>query len=388
MGSACSSKTAVQVRPADDVVPSAPHQPASGAPPIQSSHQATRAMSDPAGGSQRPAQKDIEVVPQAKPKAKPMSLIKAIKANDLAVVEELLQSPDCNMEALGMWDNTPLLAACMYGHSEVALRLIARGADVFARNEHGATPLHYASVEGCLDVTAALLEAAPTGEAERLVNCGMVKVYNRHLDAYGERTPLASAAESGFQGVAELLLTHGAKADEADEDGRTPLWLAARHGKSGAAKLLLAHGVDISHRDKDGVSVLGAATSGTCNEELVLALLAQGLDVNKTAGSPLRDAVKSNKKGVVESLLTHGANVNSTSSGATALHAACERGDEYLVHLLVRSRADPSINDESGATAFDLLRRRGLPDGKIVAMLSPPTSDDDGGTGSAASGQG
>ena len=113
--------------------------------------------------------------------------------------------------------------------------------------------------------------------------------------------------------------------------------------------------------------------------------------------------------------LTHGANVNSTSSGATALHAACERGDEYLVHLpalhvssfpactarclypwhrshrpkqcqagldskhvkhesrqtfptmgaalstlvwtlhsgrLVRSRADPSINDESGATAF------------------------------------
>ena len=28
-----------------------------------------------------------------------------------------------------MWDNTPLLAACMYGHSEVALKLIERGAD-------------------------------------------------------------------------------------------------------------------------------------------------------------------------------------------------------------------------------------------------------------------
>ena len=38
------------------------------------------------------------------------------------------------------------------------------------------------------------------------------------------RRPLASAAESGFQGVAELLLTHGAKADEADEAGGS-IWL-------------------------------------------------------------------------------------------------------------------------------------------------------------------
>ena len=36
--------------------------------------------------------------------------------------------------------------------------------------------------------------------------------------------------------------------------------------------------------------------------------------------------------------LTHGAAVNGTaaSGGATALHAACERGDEYLVQLFSR----------------------------------------------------
>lgn len=135
---------------------------------------------------------------------------------------------------------------------------------------------------------------------------------------------------------------------------------------------------------QDGVSVLGAATAGGCSEELVAAILAHGIDVNATAGSPLRDAVKSSKKAVVEALLTHGAAVNGTaaSGGATALHAACERGDEYLVQLLVRSRADPSFTDVSGLTAFDLLRRRGLSDGKIVALLSPPASGDDGGTGS------
>jgi len=83
-----------------------------------------------------------------------MTLIKAIKANDLLSLDDLLQSPECNLEVLGMWDNTPLLAACMYGHSEAALQLIAHGADIFARNEHGATPLLYASVEGSVDVPA------------------------------------------------------------------------------------------------------------------------------------------------------------------------------------------------------------------------------------------
>ena len=35
--------------------------------------------------------------------------------------------------------------------------------------------------------------------------------------------------------------------------------------------------------------------------------------------------------------LTHGATVNGTAEGgATALHAACERGNEYLVHLFPR----------------------------------------------------
>ena len=37
-------------------------------------------------------------------------------------------------------------------------------------------------------------------------NCGMAKVYNRHLDCYGERTPLAAAAESGFEETVALLL--------------------------------------------------------------------------------------------------------------------------------------------------------------------------------------
>eukprot|EP00441_Pelagodinium_beii_P033455 CAMPEP_0197626912 /NCGR_PEP_ID=MMETSP1338-20131121/5681_1 /TAXON_ID=43686 ORGANISM="Pelagodinium beii, Strain RCC1491" /NCGR_SAMPLE_ID=MMETSP1338 /ASSEMBLY_ACC=CAM_ASM_000754 /LENGTH=456 /DNA_ID=CAMNT_0043197507 /DNA_START=52 /DNA_END=1422 /DNA_ORIENTATION=+ len=332
--------------------------------------------------------------PKAKATARRKSLIKAVKDGDVAAVDDILKEEGCNLEALGMWDNTPLLAACTYGHTEAALRLIEHGANVLARNEHQATPLHYASVEGSLNVVSALIKAAAQGGSDvtKMVNAEPAKVYNRHLDAYGQRTPLQSAAESGFPEIIEVLLASGARLDEEDEDGRTALWLASRHSRISAAKTLLQHGARASAKDKEGVSILGAAVAGGCKEELVFALLANGItDVNDTSGSPLRDAVKSGQKSIVEALLTNGASVNATAvaGGATALHAACEKGDEHLVSLLVHSRADPSLGDASGLTAFDLLRRRGLPDGKIVSLLKPPEADggqDDGGTGSAAGG--
>lgn len=156
MGGCSSKKSLKLVHPALEVVPSEPTPVA--APP------ATASSATPGQDAGAPAP-----VPKAKAKAKPTSLIKAIKVNDLNVVEEMLQAPDCNLELLGMWDNTPLLAACMYGHSEVALKLIARGANVFATNEHGATALHYSSVEGCTGVTKVILQQA---DAEKLGKLG------------------------------------------------------------------------------------------------------------------------------------------------------------------------------------------------------------------------
>lgn len=433
MGGGCSSSRAVQVHPATSVVPAATETApptaqtaqaqsnagatpgghaasSSGQPAAVTDHRAhVSAASDsdppPSSAAAQDAQTAAaEVVksgplqvpaaaPAPKAKQKPKSLIKAVKDGNLELVDELLRATDCNLEVLGMWENTPLLAACTYGHAEVALRLIARKANVAARNEHNATPLHYAAVEGSIDVVNALLEAGQATDSKcviEMANPEPAKVYNRHLDAYAQRTPLASAAESGFTEVCERLLAVGARPDDQDELGRSPLWLACRHAKVDVAKLLfLHHGADTSRKDQSGVSVLAAATAGGCNEELVLALLTHGVgDVNDTAGSPLRDAVKASKRSVAEALLTHGASVNSTSvtDGATALHAACEKGDEHLVALLVRSRANPSLGDAKGLTAFDLLRRRGMPDGSIVALLSPPTGtgQDDGGTGGAS----
>eukprot|EP00927_Polykrikos_kofoidii_P063564 TRINITY_DN58401_c0_g1_i1.p1 TRINITY_DN58401_c0_g1~~TRINITY_DN58401_c0_g1_i1.p1 ORF type:complete len:456 (-),score=82.12 TRINITY_DN58401_c0_g1_i1:212-1579(-) len=322
-----------------------------------------------------------------------MSLVKAAKENNISAVDDLLLE-GAQLEVTGMWDNTPLLVACTYGHTEVALKLIAHKANVLARNEHDATPLHYAAVEGKLSVIEAMINVVKADGSDallqKMVKCGDAKVYNRHLDAYGRRTPLGLAAESGFVDIVSGLISLGASVETASEDGRSPLWLACRNGRTAVARLLLQHGASADAKDGQGVSVLQAATTQG-SEDLVSVLLSHGVaDVNDTAGSPLRDAVKSGKRSIVQALLTHGAAVHpQVLEGAKAtevampLHVACEKGDEYIVSLLIRVRADPSLRDLAGQTAFDLLRRRGLPDGQIVSLLSPPFSvaNSDGSTG-------
>lgn len=405
MGGACISKNAVRIHPdATAVVPSTPTsqaqaqtQSAQEVPVAATSSTApvptgqTQLVGDGTANSRPLTTPEIPAETESRRKPK-RNLIKAIKDNNLSLIDELLKE-GCNLEELGMWDNTPLLVACTSNKADAALRLIAAKADVTAKNEHQATPLHYASVEGNLTLVQSLLSAGKDSGGEeqvvKMVNCGLAKIYNRHLDVYGHRCPLASAAESGFVEVCSALLAARAELNAEDDHGRTPLWLASRHSRVGVAKLLIArHEADVCSKDKDGHSVLNAATLGGCYEELVVALLTHGVgDVNDTAGTPLRDAVKASKRVVVEALLTHGAAVNKKApvGGATALHAACEKtSDESLVALLVRARADPSLGDASGTTAFDLLRRRGLPDGQIVSLLSAPAvAEDDGGTGGA-----
>lgn len=316
-----------------------------------------------------------EAPPPARPSRKRPNLIKAAKDGDLALVDESLTA-GADIEQLGMWDNTPLLVACSYGMKDVALRLIERKAKIAVRNEHGCTPLHYAAVEGMQSVVQALLASAgeggldPKGVAD-LVNCGASKLYNRHLDMYAMRTPLGAAGESGFPAIIDSLIEVGAKVDDVGEDGRTAFWLACRNSKVPAARQLLRHGADPSTRDVEGTSALEAATREG-NEDIVLLLLAHGPgDVNATSGSPLLNAVKKGTHRCVEALLTHGASLNPQGCDTMPLHAACKQGDEYLVSLLVQHGADPSAKDATDQNAFDLLRRRCLPDRQIHDLLKP-----------------
>ena len=134
--------------------------------------------------------------------------MKALKQGDTATVSALIDADAELLERRGMWENTPLLVACHYGHTACALMLLERGADATASNEAGATALLFACVESMSEVTAQLL-ARPAV----LVEPSAASVYTRSTDESTARTPLQSAAENGFRQGVDGLLARGAAAD-------------------------------------------------------------------------------------------------------------------------------------------------------------------------------
>jgi ankyrin repeat protein len=94
-------------------------------------------------------------------------------------------------------------------------------------------------------------------------------------------------------------------------------------------------------------------------------LLAQGVDVNAPdLRAPLFDgataltvAAERGLAGMVQLLLSHGANVNARSAtGWTALMRACNADQFECARLLLDAGADPTIHNDDGYTAYGRIR--------------------------------
>ena len=76
-------------------------------------------------------------------------------------------------------------------------------------------------------------------------------------------TPLHEAALAGQKGVVELLLSKGARVNEADlESGSTALHFAAGWGRAEVVKLLLERSADRTRKNKAGKTPLDLAREG------------------------------------------------------------------------------------------------------------------------------
>lgn len=109
----------------------------------------------------------------------------------LGIVEALLESgANLNVVSRNSLRNAPLHAAIAGNHSDVALLLIERGADVHAADAGGHTPLHIAAENGSLPVVRILVERGADPRA---------------VDAE-DRTPLARAAARNHTAIVDLLV--------------------------------------------------------------------------------------------------------------------------------------------------------------------------------------
>ena len=148
-------------------------------------------------------------------------LMLAMQEGSLKVADVLTEWPKTQVEWRSPKDESPLMIAALKGHTDLARKLIARGADV---NKPGWAPLHYAATNGHLAMIELLLDQ------------------HAYIDAPSpnKSTPLMMAALYGTPAAVKLLLDAGADATIRNELGLTAIDFANRAQRKDAAELIAA----------------------------------------------------------------------------------------------------------------------------------------------------
>ncbi|RIK65899.1 MAG: hypothetical protein DCC65_11495 [Planctomycetota bacterium] len=155
------------------------------------------------------------------------------------------------------------------------------------------------------------------------------------LDAVLAADPPLDIFEAALAGcvarVAELLAAEESLARACSSDGFSALHLAAFFGHDGVAELLLEHGAD-----PDAIS---RNAMGLC---------------------PLHTAANFGSRGVARLLLENGAEVNARQQGGFApIHAAANNGDLEMLRLLIAHGADVDARTNDGKTPADMAAQKG-----------------------------
>lgn len=230
----------------------------------------TKAQPAPAPARACPATTKVVAAP-AKPTPQQQEIFSLLDDKDLAAAKALIESDPQVVNVKDSDGMTPLALMAMVQNLTVSVNnglsgtfkdnsatpkvplvaelLIARGADVNPKDDHGGTPLIWAIMR------------EKTGLANLLIkNCA--DVYYT-LDVQGEEgmTPLHFAAGHGDLGIVTALISAGAKVNAKNAKGQTALSMASEYGWAPIVELLLQKGADVNVRDTNGSTPLKAANS-------------------------------------------------------------------------------------------------------------------------------
>jgi ankyrin repeat protein len=146
------------------------------------------------------------------------------------LVEHIIVTHSSDINSRGGLHVTPLHAASIKGHSDVASLLPENGADLNYCDDNGRVPLHKASQGGRVVTVQSSMEVAQL----LIISSADVNV----TDNKGW-TPLHVAARNGHREIARLLLESGASIDAQKELIPTPLFLACAHGQLEFSRFLV-----------------------------------------------------------------------------------------------------------------------------------------------------
>ncbi|CAM9103439.1 unnamed protein product [Ectocarpus fasciculatus] len=342
--------------------------------------------------------------------------VAAVDAGDDVTMYEGRPVPDsavpsskvADLDEQGMWGNTPLIVATQYAHPDIALALIAGGANVTLENERQATALHFSCAEGSVDVVSALLNSGAN------VDPAVASVHHPGVNG-GQTiplTPLSAAASGGYTEVVRLLVQHGVDVDRrvapvgadgkerrsrfsgADGIGGSALTAAARYGHTETCLLLIDNGAKLLLEDwssqtpllhailggheQTAMALLDGARSVGCVSQLVGACSPETGGATSPGLPPLHAACDKGLPDVVRALFAAGAKVEENDvAGASALLHACRKGRLECIQELLSKGADPMAADSEGDTPIAAARSRRDQSGgeEILSLLEAAVTD-------------
>jgi ankyrin repeat protein len=298
-----------------------------------------------------------------------MTLFDAIESGDLRALRQLMrQGVDFQQidEESGV---APLALAAECGHLAIVHILLRAGAHP---DRGGATtPLEAAVLEGHVDIARLLIEAY--ADINRPVADGF--------------TPLITAAATGNVEMVRTLIDAGALATVIDDEGESALSVAKKKGHKEVAAFLAAEiknsnnghdkagdnlfgaieardalrlralldggEQDLKARNRKGLTPLGRAAQ-TGHLALVQALLESGAEVDDGGVlTPLLSAAEKHHEPVIRTLLEAGADVNKADEQKrTPLMASAADGNLEIVRALLDGGADPKLLDHGEKDAL------------------------------------
>lgn len=285
-----------------------------------------------------------------------MAALKGLNSNEL--LETRLISRAQKAVFYNKNKETYLHAAATNGKAHAIKRLLAKGADVNARDSRGVTPIVRAlrhrkkqAADILISEGADLSVVDEDGRTllhmmafwlnEKTTLDKFIRVIDvNSVDKRG-RSPLHEIAYWGHVKNAIDIIASGAKVNLQANNGQTPIFDAVKSNNAAMTELLINRGTHINLPDASGDTVLKAAIKSQYKNLQVISLL-----------------------------LTAGANPNIHNKyGETALHEAVGTGDIDVVKLLMQHKARVTARDKFGKTPVDWAKDKKL--AAIVAILQP-----------------
>jgi ankyrin repeat protein len=270
----------------------------------------------------------------------------AIEAGDV------LLAAKSDVNEVGPGGMTPLVLASASGQSAFAIHILDKGANANAKDQHGATAMHYAILKGLTSLNGTS-RANYSLYLYRPALKDLVTALLKHKADPNARL-MTSASLTGRYDA-------GVRRDSESAAGATPYLLAAAAPDAEMMRMLKDAGADPLVKSNSGL-----------NAVMVAAGLSRGQDFNDDERRASAEAVKV--------AVEHGNDVNGVDDqGLTALHGAALNGADATAQFLIEKGAKLDVRDKYQQTPLSVAAGHCLPwipyGEELCEVIRPTTRD-------------